>query len=191
MKQSSPTFIVGFVVGVLTFLVLVGLLWVWVRRETAKEAQTRHQRECVELLKAAYAAQLGYRAELATFCGDFEALGFQPDRGNYGAYVLDRRGPVAERRTERLAHVPRATVVGIDEFMWPKLSTKRVLEALPPTFVGGVKEGLQGECPERCEVVIACATELETGIAVWSVASFDRRDPRGGVIPAGQPAAEP
>lgn len=188
MKERGPTFIVGFVVAVLTFLVLVGLLWTNVRRETVRAARALHQRECPRMLELAWLAQQAHRAELARYGDDFVAIGFEPARGNYAAYVLDRRGPLAERRGEVLPTLPRVTVIGVDEFMWPKLSTARLLAALPATFVGGVREGLQD-----AGVVMACTTELPDGVGPvsWSVATFARSDGKGGEYPAGTVVPEP
>lgn len=191
--MKKPVFIVSFVVVVLTLLVGVGLLSLWIRRETAKEALWRHRRECKENLKAAYTAQRAYFLEEDGYATDFESIGFEPQRGNHGVYVLRRDGRVAERKREFLEPSRGDTgVIGVDEFMWARHSTAKLLAALPTTFVGGVSEGVSGTCPD-CHVVLACVTEFEgePGVTVWSVATFDRKTASGELVPAGQPVAEP
>lgn len=190
--MKKPVFIVSFVVVVLTLLVGVGLLSLWIRRETAKEALFRHRRECQEHLKAAFTHQKAYFQEYDRYATDFEAIGFAPERGNHGVYVLRRDGPVAERKREVLPKTRGSTVIGVDEFMWARHSTAKLLAQLPATFLGGVTEGVSGTCPD-CQVVLACVTEFEgePGVTVWSVATFDRKAANGELVPAGQPVAEP
>lgn len=190
--MKKPVFIVSFVVVVLTLLVGVGLLSLWIRRETAKEALFRHRRECKEHLKAAFTAQKAYFQEYDRYGTDFESIGFEPPRGNHGVYVLRRDGPVAERKREVLPKTSGSTVIGVDEFMWARHSTAKLLAQLPATFVGGVTEGVSGTCPD-CQVVLACVTEFEgePGVTVWSVATFDRKAGDGELVLAGQPVAEP
>jgi hypothetical protein len=189
---KKPVFIVSFVVVVLTLLVGVGLLSLWIRRETAKEALWRHRRECKENLKAAFTAQKSYFQEYDRYATDFESVGFAPARGNHAAYVLRRDGPVAERKREVLPKTSGSTVVGVDEFMWARHSTAKLLAQLPATFAGGVTEGVSGTCPD-CQVVMACVTEFEgePGVTVWSVATFDRKTPDGQLVSSGAPVAEP
>lgn len=189
--MKKPTFIVGFVVVVLTLLVGVGLLSLKIRRETARDARVRHQRECKEHLKAAFTQQKAYFGEYDRYATDFEALGFAPERGNHGVYVLRRDGRVAERKHEFLTPTSGSTVIGVDEFMWARHSTTKLLAQLPATFQGGVTEGVSGTCPD-CQVVMACVTEFEgePGVTVWSVATFDRKT-ASGVVSAGDPVPEP
>lgn len=93
---------------------------------------------------------------------------------------------------------PRVFALRLDEqalrytyFLAPgvaRAGTPPIGEQELPGLLGGLPPGVAGICP-ACEVVAACAADLDADptLDVWSVATFDRPLPDGGVVDAGEP----
>jgi type IV pilus assembly protein PilA len=124
------------------------------------------QAECKSELKSAFVAQKAYFAERDTYDEDASKIGFAPVAGRY-LYAL---GPMST--------IP------------PKMSGAPPPAVLLAGLPGSVRAdlGLRGTCPTSCEVLMACAADLDNDatIDVWTISTADRTI-GGQLIPAGQP----
>lgn len=180
------------VLAVLVLLLSVGLGAAWSVRAYRNWERSRDRaqgrRECRSNLKAFFTAEKAYFQGKDAYLEDLSAIGFAPERGNRFVYVVSRSGPLEDRSGPALSSTGPVGIIGADENRHPDLSTKALLAKLPAKAAGGVEVGMSGQCP-ACEVVGMCVGNLDDhgAVEVWSIATFNRTLPDGGVVTAGMP----
>ena len=131
------------------------------------------QSECKANLRAAYTAQRMLFTEEERYSESAREIGLVPENSRY-AYFF---GPEIQTEGDEANALPptRPENLNLDTAM------RAITRA-------GVRPGVTGECPEGCEVVMACAGDLDGDLVldVWSVSSEDRQL-EGEYVPAGQP----
>ena len=160
------------VVAVVVSLLVLGLSATWavhgVRALEREQRRTRSSRECRHALKYVYQNQKSFFQEKDRYSENPRETGLSLEPGNRVVLVFSRAR----------SNASVASIIGVDEKRRPELSTAALLARLPASAPVGVS----GACPD-CEMQAVCISEVQ----LWSVATFSRTLPDGGVIAAGVP----
>jgi hypothetical protein len=158
----------------------VGTAWA-VRAYRAMELKqwtNRSKAECRSNLRAIFVGEKAHFGEFDAYSEDFWKIGFSPERGNRGVYLLTRAGPVEDRRAATTSRAAGAvSIIGADEYRFPSPTTAELLAMVPTS----AELGMRGTCP-TCEVTAICVTPYQR----WSISTASRAMPDGGVVPAGE-----
>lgn len=139
--------------------------------------------ECKVHLRAIAAAQQSMRDETGVYETQVSRLGFEIERGNRALLLLDRKGPIRERRG-----VPDPTDgaigFGPDSSRRPELTTASLLLGLDPKL--RAEAGLRGDCRTgSCGFTAICVLNLDSDpdVAVWTISTDETIDLDGKRIP--------
>lgn len=151
-------------------------------------------------LKAAATAAWAYIQETDHYSPLVEKIGFSPERGNRYAFFLAATGPVEDRTTQSRTQCPDCTGIGVDTFRYGAdaaipsyaasgcpLTTTSAAAEWPGLSNIGVRETGLGAA-----FLFAAADKTYQGSKpdCWSIASHDRLDDKGRLIPARVPFHE-
>jgi type IV pilus assembly protein PilA len=174
-RASEPAFaarktlaIITLVLGVV-YVPVVGILAAIAIPNFLKFQARSKQSECKMMLKSVVQMQQAYFAEHQKWADTSEELAFRPDKKSRYSYW-----------------------VGPDSVVPAGIGTTSAQE-LAAAYPEGMGEliGAHGNCPDDCEVTMACAGNIDNDatIDVWSV-STKQRTVNGEVVPAGTPFNE-
>jgi len=152
------------------------------------------QAEAKSGLRHLSVAQLSHQQERGSFSDDLAEIDFHVERGNRYAYFGSSLGEVERRDQAELVSKRPLSTIQVDSFLRPKLkdsvpdrfadtgcpaSREPGIHGLPiPLGVSGISS------EERFLVYAAANLDQDPTLDCWSIASFDRVDPKGESIPA-------
>ena len=174
-KANEPAFaarktlaVVTLVLG-LVYVPVVGILAAIAIPNFIRFQAKSKQSECKTNLKAAYVAQKSYFAEKDDYGETAEEIGFMPEGRNRYLYRVGPDSVIPAQQSQT--------------------SAEQLEAGLPPGLKN--KLGVQGSCPDDCEVTMACAGNIDNDdtIDVWSI-STAQRVVGGEVVPPGVPFNE-